>query len=170
MGKAKKAYLSSALWPGIVLGLLSVIPIVNYVNFFCCLWIIGGGFLAALVFKQETGDVKTGDGALCGLIAGLIGAVVQAVGVGILWYFFHETYLSSLYEIFSQAEFDAAMQDMMAQMVSNPIIMVSLTLVSGIILNSIFATLGGIIGSAILHKKNIDKSLPEPPDEGKIEE
>jgi hypothetical protein len=156
MDKVKKNYLSAAIWPGIVLGLLSVIPIVNYVNFICCLWVIAGGVLAALIFKQETGDVKPGEGALSGFFAGLIGAVVQSVGMWILWYFFHENYLAMLYEIFQTAEFDPAAQEMMAKFINNPAIMFFGSLITAIITNSIFATLGGLLGASIFHKKQPD--------------
>ena len=93
MEKTKKPYFSSALWPGIILGLLSIIPIVNYVNFVCCLWVIAGGVLAAVVFKQEAGEIDVGKGAFVGFVAGMIGAVVQTIGTGVLWYFFKANYL-----------------------------------------------------------------------------
>lgn len=166
MSDNKKPYLSSALWPGIVLGLLSVIPYINLVNLFCCLWVVGGGFLASLVFKQENGSVSTGQGAIVGLFAGLIGSVVQAIGIGTLWYFFHESYLANLYELFGSAEFDAATQDMMASLITNPWFMMFGSLLLGIFVYTIFAVFGGIIGAAVFNRKApSDKGT----DEGEIE-
>ena len=164
MVKGKKPFLSSAIWPGIVLGLLSTIPYVNYGNCLCCLWIVGGGFLAALIFKQEWGSITPGEGAIVGLVAGLIGAAVQAVGAGILGYFFRDMYLSSLLEIYSAFEIDMAMQEMMANFIFNPVLLMTITLVSSLIANSIFATVGGLIGGAVFKEKQSPAPPAAPPE------
>ena len=36
-----------ALWGGVFIGVLSALPIVNFGNCCCCLWVICGGALAA---------------------------------------------------------------------------------------------------------------------------
>ncbi|MCK5833576.1 hypothetical protein KAH81_07895 [bacterium] len=170
MNKQKKPYFSSALWPGIVLGILSVIPIVNYVNLICCLWVIAGGVLSSLIFKQEFGDITPGQGAITGLIAGIVGAFVQAIGVGVLWYFFHENYLSNLYEIVSSAEFDIATQEMMAEVITNQWLMIAGSLIGGIMIYSVFALFGGLIGAAIFRKKKSSLSSESETKESEIEE
>ncbi len=54
----------------------------------CCLWVVGGGVIAAYLFQQNhSAPITPGDGALVGLFAGLIGAFVQflvAIPVSIL--------------------------------------------------------------------------------------
>ena len=51
-----------ALLGGLIVGLLSAIPIVNYC---CCIWGIGGGALAAYLYiKDSPVPVKAGDGAM----------------------------------------------------------------------------------------------------------
>src|SRR4051812_15136164 len=75
--------LKPAIIGGVVLGVLSVIPFVNFVNICCCLWAILGGVLAAhLYVKGSPTPASTGDGAIVGAIAGLVGAVI-AVIIGI---------------------------------------------------------------------------------------
>ncbi len=149
----KKPFLSSALWPGIILGLLSVIPIVNYGNIICCLWVLGGGALAAVVFNSETKRISTADGAKVGLLAGIIGAFVVAIGNGIMWFFFSENYLAGLNDVFKMGELDPAMIDMAADLINNPVLLITITLVSSLIMNSIFGALGGLIGATVLNRK-----------------
>jgi hypothetical protein len=65
---------------GIVMGVLSALPIISVGNTCCCLWVISGGVVAAYLFQQNrTTPMTPGDGALVGLLAGLIGALVQVV-------------------------------------------------------------------------------------------
>ena len=149
----KKPFLSSALWPGVVLGLLSVIPVVNYGNFFCCMWIIGGGVLATIIFKSENKSVTSGEGAIVGFIAGMIGAVVVAIGNGILWFFFHENYLANLKEVIDTGSFDPEMIDTVAGMINNPTLLIIFSLIGALIMNAIFSTFGGFLAASIMQKK-----------------
>ncbi len=69
-----------ALIGGVVMGVLSALPIVSVGNACCCLWVVSGGVVAAYVLQQnQTAPITPGDGALVGLLAGLFGALVQAV-------------------------------------------------------------------------------------------
>src|SRR6266496_5768116 len=69
-----------ALIGGVVMGVLSALPIVSVANACCCLWIVSGGLIAAYVLQQnQTGPITPGDGALVGLLAGLCGALVKVV-------------------------------------------------------------------------------------------
>jgi hypothetical protein len=74
-----------ALLGGLIVGLLSAIPILNYC---CCVWAIGGGGLASYLYiKSSPTRVNTGDGAMLGGLAGLIGAVLYLiVGVPISYF------------------------------------------------------------------------------------
>src|SRR3712207_3305780 len=69
-----------ALLGGLFIGVLSSLPIVKIGNVCCCLWVISGGVLAAWVMQQNTTrPVTPGEGALVGLLAGLVGAAVWIV-------------------------------------------------------------------------------------------
>src|SRR5215204_5655819 len=66
-----------ALIGGVVVGLLSAIPFLNYC---CCIWAIGGGALACFLYiKSSPVPVRPGDGAMIGAMAGLVGAVIYLV-------------------------------------------------------------------------------------------
>src|SRR5256885_16184538 len=69
-----------ALIGGVVLGILSAIPFVNLPNLCCCAWAIAGGILAAhLYIKASPAPVRPGDGAVLGVLAGGVGAVIFPV-------------------------------------------------------------------------------------------
>jgi hypothetical protein len=64
---------------GLFIGVLSALPIINVANC-CCLWILVGGAIAAhLEQQQKPLAITAGDGALAGLLAGLVGAVVWLI-------------------------------------------------------------------------------------------
>jgi hypothetical protein len=72
--------LQPALLGGVAIGVLSALPLVNLGNACCCAWVILGGGLAAYLMQQnQPGPVSAGDGALVGLGAGVIGAVLASV-------------------------------------------------------------------------------------------
>src|SRR3954467_7005629 len=70
------------------MGGLSALPLVAAGNLCCCMWVVSGGAIAAYLLQQnQSTPIAPGDGALVGLLAGLIGAFVQfavAIPVGIL--------------------------------------------------------------------------------------
>src|SRR5919205_431635 len=69
--------LKPALLGGLIVGLLSAIPFVNYC---CCIWGIGGGLVAGLLYiKGSPVPVPTGDGAIVGALAGVVGAVIYLI-------------------------------------------------------------------------------------------
>ena len=68
-----------AIIGGLVVGVLSALPIV-YLGNCCCLWILSGGAVAAYVLQSNQSEpITPGDGALAGLLAGLTGAVIHFV-------------------------------------------------------------------------------------------
>ena len=68
------------LFGGLVMGVLSALPIVAAGNLCCCLWVVSGGVVAAFVLQQrQPTPITHGDGALVGLLAGIVGAFVYLI-------------------------------------------------------------------------------------------
>ena len=66
----------AALLGGLFNGVLSALPVISIGNC-CCLWITGGGIVAAYVAQQSRRrSITGGEGAFLGLLAGIIGAGV----------------------------------------------------------------------------------------------
>ncbi len=70
-------YVQPAIIGGLVVGVLSALPIISAGNLCCCLWVMLGGVSAAYLLQQsQPGPITAGDGALVGLMAGAVGAFV----------------------------------------------------------------------------------------------
>ena len=62
------------------MGALSALPLISAGNLCCCLWLVSGGVVAAYVLQQnQETPITPGDGALAGLLAGIVGAFVYLV-------------------------------------------------------------------------------------------
>lgn len=73
--------LGPAALGGLFIGVLSALPLVSLANC-CCLWIVGGGYLAAYVMQQDhPAPITAVDGAIVGFLAGIFGAVVFTIVV-----------------------------------------------------------------------------------------
>jgi len=152
--------LKPAIIGGVVLGILSVIPIVNVC---CCLWAIVGGLIASkLYINQSPTPVSAGDGAIVGAIAGLVGAViVLIIGIpvsigtnGIL-----QGFLLKMMENMdpSQAEIFRTQMAVSAS--------VGRSILNGFILAVavfIFSIIGGLLGIPLFEKRK-GAAMPPPP-------
>jgi len=140
--------LKPALLGGLIVGVLSAIPIINYC---CCIWSIGGGALAAYLYiKSSPTPVAMGEGAMVGGLAGVVGAVIYLIlGLPIAMFFGMAAMEEQLYR----------------QGVHLPFSGMVLILVSGIvgaIILAVLATLGGVIGTAIFEKRKGGITPPPP--------
>ena len=157
---AKKFY--PALLGGMVIGVLSALPIVSLGNVCCCLWLISGGVLAAWVMQQNHPlPVTPLDGALVGFLAGVIGAFAYLV---ISWPI--TLLLGPLMEEWLQRAVDSAgdtpLRDVVEQYRGRSAHALSIVLgfFLQLLLGMVFATIGGVLG-AMLFKKSTP--LPPPP-------
>jgi hypothetical protein len=76
----EEGMLKPALIGGVLLGVLSSIPVVSLFNCVCCAWVIGGGMLAAYLYvKNSSIPVTLGRGVALGLLTGIIGTVVSGL-------------------------------------------------------------------------------------------
>jgi hypothetical protein len=176
--------LQPALVGGILLGLLSSIPIVNLGNFCCCLWVIAGGVVAARMLINRSHDlpVNSGDGAVVGALAGVVGAVVSLliglplgllIGEGMQYAAFewvvevldNPQVRDQMRESLEQLKRQQEAQSIGERVISSMI----LWFVGGVITVG-FATLGGVLGVALFEKRKAgprqpptDWSPPTPP-------
>jgi hypothetical protein len=156
--------LKPALIGGVVLGILSVIPFVNWVNICCCLWAVLGGALAThLYVKASPTPVKPGDGAVLGVLAGVFGAiifVIIGIPVTILMGGVINGIMLSLVQNVDPRQAAMMREQMLAgQTIVGAIIRGLL----GAVLLIIFALIGGLIGVPIFEKRKGQPSPPQPP-------
>ena len=144
------------------MGVLSALPIVAAGNLCCCLWVVSGGLVAAYLLQHnQAAPITPGDGAAVGLIAGLIGALVQfavAIPVGILVAPMEQAMLGRLTAMAGTMPPDMrdALEryaDQSRQMGIGGMIALRLVgLVFALFVGSIFSTLGGLLGAVIFRK------------------
>src|ERR1700730_7024125 len=155
--------LKPAVIGGVVLGLLSVIPFVNWANLCFCLWAIFGGALASYLYiKNSPVPATPGDGAILGAMAGLVGAVVSVVigiPVSILMSGVMIGIVVRLMESINPSQAEMMRTQIEAgQTVAGAIVK---RRIFGVVL-VLFATLGGLIGIPIFEKRKRDV-MPPPP-------
>lgn len=152
---------------GVVLGLLSVIPFVNWVNVCCCLWAIVGGLIASYLYvKNSPTPATAGDGAIVGAIAGLIGAIISLV-IGIPVSLLMGNVMVGLITGMMENANPEQAEMMRKQMEAGQTI--AGAIVNGLIvavLLFIFAIVGGLLGIPLFEKRKGSVVPPPPPSTG----
>lgn len=156
--------LKPAIIGGVVLGLLSVIPFVNFVNICCCLWAILGGMLASYLYiKNSPVPASPGDGAILGVLAGVVGAaiaIIIGIPISILMGGAMTAFFVGLIE-----RIDPSQAEMMRRQIEAGQTVAS-AIINGVVLAVllvIFSTLGGLLAVPIFEKRKRDLSAPPPP-------
>jgi hypothetical protein len=155
------ARLQPALFGGLLIGVLSALPIVSAGNCCCCLWVVLGGMLAVYLRQQNSPfAVTSAEGALVGLLAGIIGGVVGVVlsipiemAMGPFQQRFVEWIMSQ------NPDIPAETREMFERAGTGPAA-VALKFMISIITGAVFGMLGGLLGVAVFKK---DAPPPPPP-------
>jgi len=151
-----------AIIGGVLVGLLSAIPFVNLVNACCCLWAILGGFLASYLYvKRSATPLRMGDGAIIGLMAGIIGAVVYVVlgiPLSIATQGFINEIVLGIAEGINPAQVDLVRRAIAEQTTLGAI----LWGLFWAFLLIVFSTVGGLIGMAVFEKRKGTQAPPAP--------
>lgn len=151
-----------ALIGGVVLGVLaigtSLIP-VPMTAWCCCLWGVLGGVIAVYLYVQRSPvPVRTGDGAMLGLLAGGIGALIYILVDFTRVYF-------TVDPDFVQAQIEERMRGQGQQFDIRPywaLFLFLIMFIFGIILTAL-STIGGLIGVPIFEKREAGTTAPPPP-------
>ena len=163
MGPAP-AKLQPAILGGVVIGVLSALPVINLANC-CCAWILFGGALAAYLMQQNHPyPIETGDGAIVGLMAGIVGAfvwVVASVPISAAMAPFQSDMASRV--IRDAGDMAPEMRAIFENLGGAPAI--GLGLIFGffvmLCVSSVFGMLGGLFG-ALMFKKEQPPVVPPP--------
>jgi hypothetical protein len=154
------ARLQPALLGGLVIGVLSGLPLISGGNCCCCMWILGGGALAVYLRQQNLPTaIDAAEGALVGLMAGAIGGVLAtliAVPMNMLFGDLQRQWMEGF--MASRGDVPPELREMMDRMASGGGV-IAMTAAFNLITGVVFGMLGGLLGVAIF-KKN---APPQPP-------
>jgi len=124
------------------------------------MWVIGGGMVAAYVLQSNTPEaITTGDGALVGLLAGVIGAVVHTVVSLPINLLMGGVTRQALQQIVNTTP---DIPDNVRQIVENigssaafSVVGAAIGFMFWLFCGAVFATLGGLLGAAFFKKKTV---------------
>jgi hypothetical protein len=166
-GPMPSSKLQPALLGGLLLGVLSALPLVNIANACCCLWVLAGGVVAAyLLQRNQSAPISSSDGALVGLGAGLIGAVVWqilSVPVSIVMAPLQSRLIERLLDAGDLPENTRQVFEMLRE---NSRFTVGRFVLGGffvLAVSMIFSTLGGLLGATLFRSKVTPPPPPPPP-------
>ena len=147
---------------GLVLGVLSALPIISAGNLCCCLWVVSGGALAAYLLQQnQSTPITPGDGAIVGLLSGVIGAFVYlviSIPITAMVAPMEREMLQRFIE--NAGEMPPEFRDFLGRRMMGPLrLMFGFILM--LVLGSVFATIGGLLG-AVVFKKSPPAVAPPP--------
>jgi uncharacterized protein YqgC (DUF456 family) len=155
--------LQPALIGGLVTGVLSALPFIGAFNACCCLWIVTGGVTAAYLLQdREPNAIQVGDGALVGLMAGVIGAFVYLI-LSIPITLLMAPMMSAFTDrIVNEGNFPPEVREMLTSGIGTAAGIV-LGFFAYLAAGIVFSTLGGILGTLIFRKPARPPVIDVPP-------
>src|SRR5262245_47473960 len=155
------------------MGVLSALPFVAAGNLCCCMWVVIGGAIAAYLLQQnQSTPITPGDGALVGLLAGLVGAFVNflvSIPVTLMVAPFEREMLQRVLD--AAGSMPPEMRDAIERYSGRNaefgfglmILGRMVALVFGLFVGAIFATIGGVIGAMVFKKDTPPGVIDIPP-------
>lgn len=165
----KPSKLQPALIGGLILGLLSSIPIIEILNLCCCLWVLIGGAVAArmLIGRSPAFPIHYGDGAVVGALAGVVGSIIRLViGVPISLLLTNPRENVEMIRQLPMPVDEAIIRQVIDLMENQPVLFALLGWMIWAVISIGFATLGGVIGVALFEKRKGQTPSPPPPPAG----
>jgi len=161
-------FVQPALAGGMFLGFLSSIPFISAGNCLCCMWVLLGGGMAAVMLTKQRPGITYGDGAFVGVLSGLFGAVIATVvqiSFRAISARFFDSSQQQLEEVLRQMGAEGPIRDWTLRAFSGEIstTTVLFTFFSNLLMFALFAMIGGILAIAILNKRGTRSMTPPPP-------
>ncbi len=118
-----------------------------------CLLTVGAGAFAVYLYVQKSSaPAQTGDGAVIGLLTGLVSGVINLVVGTPLNYMLNREGFEQQLEPLRQQGFDYS-----------PLVFVLVFGLFGLIITPIITMIGGLIGVPLFEKRKGDAGMPPPP-------
>jgi len=164
--------LKPALIGGVLLGILSALPVIGAFNCFCCAWVIGGAMLAAHLYVRSSPiGVTLGTGVGLGLLTGAIGAVVEtlfSIPIHVAMRGIASTFTEQFRGFIDQIpNMPAESRDALRSLIAGGGLSVAFILLTGLfvlIIFGIMGMMGGALGVAVFERRKPgEPSAYQPP-------
>jgi hypothetical protein len=143
-----------ALLGGLLIGVLSSLPVVSAGNLCCCLWVIVGGLLTVYLQQQNRPDpLETSEAIVGGLLAGVIGAIISGLVGMLMMSFTGGIWQPEVQRALEEnPDIPPEMREFMTRILTGQGLGLMLMLVY-LPIYAIFAMLGALLGLAFFRKK-----------------
>lgn len=141
-----------AVWGGVTIGLLSGVPVINFINCACCSGILIGGALSVYLYRrqiQPNQRIEVGEGASLGLLAGLFGAVIATL-LSLVIRPFSQEFMYQIQNYTNDPDIADLLENINPEMMARGFTLVAFFI--SLVIDSLFGLLGGIIGVALWGK------------------
>jgi hypothetical protein len=169
MNHERPSMITPALVGAIFIGITSALPVLELVNCACCALVICGGVIALHLYQRDypahLSPISYGDAAVLGILTGVLGGFIWTIvdipleflklqlGLGL-------GDLSELEEVLRDADIPPEAREFMNAFFARgglTLAVAFFSLLINVLVSAIFATLGSILGLALMGKK------PGPP-------
>ncbi|MDZ7723321.1 MAG: hypothetical protein U5R06_11090 [candidate division KSB1 bacterium] len=150
-----------AVWGGVTIGILSGVPVLNFINCACCSGILIGGALSVYLYRRQVGPEcpsEDGEGASLGLLAGLFGAVLATL-LSLVIQPFSQDIIYQIQNYTNDPDIENMLNHINPEMLAKSFTLIAF--ISSLVINSLFGLLGGVIGIGIWGKPKSGQPVPK---------
>ncbi|MBN2013807.1 MAG: DUF5518 domain-containing protein [Candidatus Altiarchaeota archaeon] len=144
-----KKMLVPALIPGVVAAVfttvIGLIPVIGMCNLACCLWLMGGGVLAAYLLKKNVSKIELKDGAIVGALSGVVFAILSTIFSAVLLLVGFGTNMATM-EQFGGGYMEPAEYGL------GILIAIVILFFMYLLMGVVFSAIGGVLGAKLLEK------------------
>ncbi len=150
--------LRPALIGGALIGIISAIPVINWINCFCCAGVIIGGILAVHLYNKNLAglELTSSDGVTLGLMAGASGALISTVLTSMITGGVKRQ-IDRVLEYSSEMPPEVEDALLRVQEMGGEMFFVIIGLIFSLVIFSIFGIIGGLIAVSVFKKKQLPK-------------
>lgn len=145
----------SILLGGLVVGILST-SVLGFINILCCAGVIIGAMVGVWHYTEEHQlTIESGQGAIIGALAGVVGAILAGVFNQILMALGLDFFSQGMREMMMQqfgGEMSPEQMEMMQQNQGGSPLFMLIGVAFNMVLFSIFGAVGGAIGASVFQK------------------
>ncbi|NOZ61822.1 MAG: hypothetical protein GXO74_09080 [Calditrichaeota bacterium] len=148
-----------ALFGGLTIALISSVPLISFVNCFCCAGVMFGGFVAVHFYNKklvelETVKLESSDGVTLGLMSGAFGAIIGTIFSSLIGTNVQQQ-LQKMMD-YSQ-ELPPELEDALIRLsqYQEGFTLIILSFLLSLVIYSIFAIIGALIAVSLTNKRRI---------------